>query len=130
MTTDPIADMLTRIRNAQAVKKEFIEVPFSGVKFKIARLLERKKAVDSVKLVKAKNYKIIKIFLKYENGKPAIEGLKRISKPGQRIYKKAKEIKKVKGGFGFAIISTPKGVLTDEEARREKVGGELICEIW
>ena len=128
--TDPISDMLTRIRNAQAVKKDYVDIPFSGVNFRIAMLLEEKKMVKEVRLVKEKDFKVIKIILKYEDGKPIIGGLKRISKPGQRIYKKTKEIKKVRGGFGFSIISTPKGILTDSQARKEKVGGELICEIW
>jgi len=129
--TDPIADMLTRIRNAQAVKHPTVDVPFSNLKLKLAQILLREKFVSDVKKVKSKGYKMIRIYLSYSSdGKPAISGLKRISKPGRRIYKKAKEIKKVKGGYGVAVISTPKGLLTDKEARAQKVGGEVICEIW
>jgi small subunit ribosomal protein S8 len=128
---DPIADMLTQIRNALATKKEKVFVPFSNLKFEIAKILEKEKFVEKIEKVGKKVKKKIKIILKYDNNKvSAISGLKRISKPGQRIYQSFKKIKPVKRGYGIAIISTPKGLMTDKEARKQKLGGEVICEIW
>lgn len=126
---DPIADMLTRIRNAQAVGHQTVDIPFSNLKLKITQILLKENFISDFR--KAKDQKKIKIFLKYDEEKnPAISGLKRVSKPGQRIYQKAKEIKKIKRGYGIAIISTSKGLLTDKEARAQKVGGEVLFEIW
>ena len=128
---DPIADMLTVIRNAQAVKKDTVVVPFSNLKYEIARILEKNGFVDKVAKEGRKTKRAIMITLKYGEAKePAISGLKRISKPGQRIYKKFKELKSVKSGFGIAIISTSKGLMRDKEARKQKLGGEIICEVW
>ena len=127
---DPIADMLTKIRNALLVKKEKVLVPFSKLKFQIAKILQEKGFVENVERKRRKAKKVIEITLKYSNGESAISGLKRISKPGQRIYLPAKKIKRVKGGFGIAIISTSRGLMTDEEARKRRLGGEVICEIW
>jgi len=128
--TDPIADMLNIIRNAQMAGREEAPVPFSGIKFNIAQILEKNKFVDKVEKKGKKNGKFMSIVLKYDNKAPAISGLKRISKPGQRIYFAAKDIKSVRGGYGIAIISTPKGLMTNKEARKQKIGGELICEVW
>jgi len=129
--SDPIADMLTRIRNAQAVGQAFTEIPFSKVKFLVAKILVDKGFLKEAKEVRKKDKKFIKAFLKYRKDKtPAISDLKRISKPGQRIYKKAIEIKKVKSGYGFSIVSTSKGIMTGEEARKNNLGGEILCEIW
>ncbi len=127
---DPISDMLTSIRNALAVKRETVKVPFSNLKFEIAKILEKKGFIEKAEKKETKKRKEIEIKLKYENGLPAISGLKRVSKPGQRVYLPAKKIKKVKGGYGIAIISTSKGILTDKEAKKLKVGGEVLCEIW
>jgi len=138
--TDPITDMLNRIRNAQAVLKSTVDVSFSNLKYEIAKILEKKGFIAKVEKKGKKIKRIIEITLKYNGEKvaggeghqklPVISGLKKISKPGQRIYKKAKEIKPVKGGYGMAIISTPKGLMTDKEAKKRKLGGEIICEIW
>ncbi len=128
---DPIADMLTRIRNAQAVGHQTINIPFSVLKSKLAQILVKENFIIDFKKMKRFKQKFLRICLKYnDQNAPAISGLKRISKPGRRIYKKAPEIRKVKGGYGLAIISTPKGLMTDREARKEKTGGEVICEIW
>jgi len=128
---DTIADMLSKIRNAQAVRQESVDVPFSKIKLEIARILLERGFVKEVKKIKKQGHKFIRIFLKYTSAKtPVISGLRRISKPGRRIYRKKEEFKKVKGGYGFAIVSTSKGVMTDEEARKNKVGGEVICEVW
>lgn len=127
---DPITDMLNRIRNAQAVLKTQVSLPFSNLKYEIAKILEKEAFIKKVEKKGKKNKKTIEIILKYDDKTPAISGLKRISKPGQRIYLPAKKIKKVKGGYGIAIISTSKGLMTDKEARKQKVGGEVLCEVW
>jgi small subunit ribosomal protein S8 len=128
--TDPISDMLNRIRNAQAVLKETVDIPFSDLKYGIAKILEKKGFITKVEKKGKKVRRTVEITLKYNAKQPAISGLKRISKPGQRIYKNAKEIKPVKGGYGVAVISTSKGLMTDKEARKKKLGGEILCEIW
>ncbi|MEK7519453.1 MAG: 30S ribosomal protein S8 [Patescibacteria group bacterium] len=137
--TDPITDMLNRIRNAQAVLKDQVALPFSKIKYEIAKILEREGFIEKVEKKGRKIKKIIEITLKYTNEdldqsslrkNLVISGLTRISKPGQRIYVKARKIKIVKSGYGIAIISTPKGLMTNKEARRQKLGGEVICEIW
>ncbi len=128
--TDPITDMLNQIRNAKAVGKTEVLLPFSKLKNEIALILAREGFLGEIKkVVKGKN-KILKINLKYDNQVPAVEGLKRVSKPGQRIYAGVHEIKKVQGGFGISIISTPKGLMTNKEARKAKLGGEVLLEIW
>lgn len=128
--TDPITDMLNRIRNAQAVSHPTVDVPFSNLKYEIAKILEKQGFIQKVERRGRKAKKYIEITLKYNNGMPAISGLKRISKSGQRIYSKAKELKPVKGGYGIAIISTPAGLMTNKEARKKRLGGEILCEIW
>ena len=129
--TDPICDMLNRIRNAQAVLKETVDIPFSDLKYGIAKILEKKGFVTKIGKKGKKVRRTIEITLKYDANQPAISGLKRVSRPGQRIYKKAKEVKPVKGGYGVAVISTSKeGLMTDKEARKKKLGGEIICEVW
>ena len=127
---DPIADLFNRIRNAQILSHSEVRVPFSKLKYEIAKVLEQEKFVGKISKVGRKTRKIIKIDLKYENGQPAISGLKKISKLGQRVYLPVKKIKPVRGGYGVALISTPKGLMTDRKARKQKVGGEIICEIW
>lgn len=128
--TDPITDMLNRIRNAQAVNHLTVDIPFSNLKNEIAKILEKENFIEKIEKKNKKTKKVIEIALKYTDKTPAISGLRRVSKPGQRIYVSAKKIKKVKGGYGFAIISTPKGLMTDKEARKQKTGGEILCEIW
>ena len=128
--TDPIADMLNRIRNAQAVLHQTVNIPFSNLKYEIAELLKKHGFVEKVERKGKKINKTIEITLKYEGKTPVISGLKRISKPGQRIYKGSKELRRVRGGYGIAVISTPKGLMTNKEARRQKIGGEVLAEIW
>lgn len=131
---DPISDMLIRIKNAQAVKKEQILVPFSRVKFDIANILKSAGFVFSVEKRKKKAEKsehdILSIVLKYQDDHGALNGIKIISKPSRRIYIKAKDIKLVRSGKGLAVISTPKGIMTSGEAKKQNLGGELICEIY
>lgn len=128
--TDPISDMLNRIRNAQMAGKPEVSIPFSNLAFDISQVLEKNKFVGKVEKRGKKNKKFFDITLKYENKVPALSGLKRISKPGQRIYLPFNKIRRVRGGFGISIISTHKGLMTGAEARKQKLGGEMLCEIW
>ena len=127
---DPIADMINRLANAQAVKKETVEVPFSQIKYAIAKILEEKGFVKNVEFKGKRTKKIIEISLLYPNGIPRITGVKRISKPGQRVYAPFQGVRRIRSGWGIAIISTSKGLMTDREAQKEKVGGEILCEIY
>lgn len=128
--TDPIADMLTRIRNAVAVKKPTVVLPFSKLKFTIAQLLEAEQYIDKAEKIANGKFDEIKIVLKYTNHGPAIRHIRRLSKPGQRVYVSSVEIPRVLNNYGLAILSTPKGVMTSREASRQRIGGELMCEIW
>lgn len=128
--TDPIANALTQIRNAQAVGKQTVEIPFSRLTYGIAKILEQKGFVKSVELHGRKIRKNLLLALQYNDKAPAVSGVKRISKPGQRIYVGSKDLKRVKQGYGIAIISTSKGLMTDEEARKQRKGGEVLCEVW
>lgn len=128
---DPITDLFNRIKNAQAVFHSTVFVPFSKFKYEILKILEKKGFIERFETKGRKNKKVLKIILKYDEEKrPMIMDFKRISKPGQRIYQPYQKIKKVKGGQGIAIISTSKGLMTDQEAKKQKIGGEVICEIW
>lgn len=129
--TDPIADMLTRIRNANMVSHETVEVPASKLKIELAKLLKSEGFIADYEVKDAGKFKVIVITLKYDiNKKPVISKLERISKPGLRTYHKAKTLPKVLGGLGVAIISTSKGLMTDRKARKENVGGEVLCYIY
>lgn len=129
--TDPIADMLTRIRNANMVRHESVEFPASRMKREIAEILKREGFIRDAEYIEDNKQGIIRVFLKYgPNNEKVITGLKRISKPGLRVYVKANEIPRVLRGLGIAILSTNKGILTDKEARQQKVGGEVIAYVW
>ena len=129
--TDPIADMLTRIRNAIAQRHERVEVPFSKLKLAISKVLERKGFIRGVEMRKLRGKKVLELELRYlQTGDSAIAELKRVSKPGVRKYQGALQLRRVKGGYGIAIISTSKGVMTDREAKEQGFGGEILCEVW
>jgi len=130
MVIDPIADMLTRIRNAQAVAHQTVVIPFSKLKLKLAEILVKQGLFKKATPQGRKTRKVIEIELKYTKGQPVISNIKRISRPGRRIYIKKDEIRLIRQGFGLSIISTPKGLMTDAEARKKGLGGEVICEIW
>lgn len=130
VVNDPIADMLTRIRNAQIAKHDVVVLPASNTKKAIAKILLAEGYVKSVDFIDEAPQGSIKIALKYVNKQPVIAGLKRISKPGLRVYARAEELPKVLGGLGIAIISTSKGLMTDKEARKEMIGGEVLAYIW
>lgn len=129
--TDPIADMLTRIRNANVVRHEVVELPASNIKKEIANILKDEGFIRDAEFIEDDKQGIIRLFLKYgPNNERVITGLKRISKPGLRVYVKSEEVPKVLGGLGIAVLSTSKGVMTDKEARRQQVGGEVLAYIW
>lgn len=129
--TDPIADMLTRIRNANVVKHDSVDVPASNMKKTIAEILLNEGFIKSFDVIEDGKQGIIRIQMKYGSNKErVITGLKRISKPGLRVYAKQDDIPKVLGGLGIAVISTSKGVITDKEARKLNVGGEVVCYVW
>ncbi|OMF23732.1 30S ribosomal protein S8 [Paenibacillus sp. FSL H8-0548] len=129
--SDPVADMLTRIRNANVVRHETVEMPASKMKKQIAEILKREGFIRDAEYIEDNKQGIIRIFLKYgPNQERVITGLKRISKPGLRVYTQSTEIPRVLGGLGIAIISTSKGIMTDKEARQVKSGGEVVCYIW
>jgi len=131
MMTDPIADMLIRIKNASMARHKSVIVPASKIKLEIARILKEEGYIEDFKYIEEKPQAKIEIILKYdENKRPVIAGVKRVSKPGRRIYRGYRNLPKVLDGFGIAIVSTPQGIMTDHEARKRKVGGEVLCEIW
>lgn len=127
---DPITDMLNQIRNAKAVEKPEVSMPLSKAKYEVAKILVREGFITEVKKITKGKAKLMKIVLKYNDGVSKILNLRRVSKSGQRIYAKVSEIKKVKGGYGISVISTSKGLMTNKEAYKQKLGGEIICEVW
>lgn len=132
MTTDPIADLLTRIRNAHTAKHDRLDVPASKLKLEVCRILAEQGYIQSFEYLDEDPVKKnIRIFLRYaRGGEPAIRHMRKISKPGRRVYRKADDVPQVLSGLGIAIVSTSQGVLTDHQARERRVGGELLCEIW
>ena len=131
MVTDPIADILTRIRNANAMRYKQVEIPASNLKIEIAKILKEEGFVADYKIKENNIQNIIVLTLKYgQNKERVINGLKRISKPGLRVYAKASEMPKVLNGLGIAIVSTSKGLMTDKNARKESLGGEVLAYIW
>lgn len=129
--TDPIADMLTRIRNASKAYHESVDVPASKMKQEIARILKEEGYIRDYALIQEGGFPVVRVFLKYADDKTrAIAGIRRISKPGLRVYAKKTELPRVFGGLGIAIISTPRGVMTDRQARKEQIGGEVVAYVW
>lgn len=129
--SDPIADMLTRIRNANMVRHEKLELPASNIKTQIADILKREGFIRDYEVIKDDKQGVLRMFLKYGAGdERVITGLKRISKPGLRVYAKADELPRVLNGLGIAVVSTSKGILTDKEAREQAIGGEVLAYVW
>ncbi len=129
--SDPIADMLTRIRNAIMARHDSVLIPTSRMKLSIARILKGEGFITDYEVLRSKPHRAIKIYLKYsDKNQPVLSGLERVSKPGLRVYVQQKEIPRVYGGLGIAIVSTPKGVLTGQQAWHQGVGGELLCYVW
>jgi small subunit ribosomal protein S8 len=130
MLTDPIADMLTRIRNAVGIKAEKVDIPISKMKLEIAKILKEEGFIRAYKILKDRKQGILRVIPKYLDNESVISGLKRISKPGRRVYVDRKEIPTVMAGLGIVILTTSKGILSDKVCRREGIGGEVICYIW
>lgn len=128
--TDPIADMLTRIRNAYRAEKKLVDIPSSRLKIGIARVLYDRGYIRGFRKIDDNLQGVLRIYLAYRNGQPLIVGLKRVSKPGCRIYAGAKDIPRVMGGRGMAVLTTPKGIMADSDARSQSVGGEVMLHIW
>jgi small subunit ribosomal protein S8 len=131
MMTDPIADMLTRVRNAYRSNKDYVDIPASKIKAQIARILLEGGYIGNVKFINDGLQGSIRVYIKYTDGrKSAIEGIRRISMPSRRVYVTRDRLPRVMGGFGTAILSTSRGVMTEKEARKHGVGGEVLCHIW
>jgi len=129
--TDPIADMLTRIRNGLMARLERVDVPSSNIKVSLARILKEEGYIKNFKVIKDKKQGVLRVFLRYnEDNSPVIQGIQRVSKPSRRVYVQADNIPPVLSGLGVGIITTSKGIVTDREARRQKIGGEIICAVW
>jgi len=129
--TDPIADLLTRIRNGAHARKEQVDMPWSRVKTRIAEVLVAEGYLKEATVVESDNRKILRVWLRYDNdNRPVITGIQRVSRPSLRVYVGADEIPQVRRGLGINVVSTPSGIVTDREARKRKMGGELICSVW
>ena len=129
--TDPIADMLTRIRNAGHARFDKVDIPASRMKISLARILKDEGFIKNYKVIKDNRQGILRVYLKYgDQQQSLIQGLRRVSKPGRRVYAGSEELPRVQGGLGVAVISTSKGVVSDRQARKMQVGGEVLCEIW
>ena len=129
--TDPVADMLTRIRNAMKAAHELVTIPSSKLKINLANVLKSEGYIKNLRIISDGRHRYIRVFLKFDkNGVPVIEGLKRISKPSCRVYAGYNEIPEVLNGYGVNIVSTSKGIMTDREAREQKAGGEILCAVW
>lgn len=129
--TDPLADMLTRIRNGCMVKKKTVDVPASKIKSDIAKVLKDEGYIKTFKTIKDDKQGVLRITLKYDDEKNSVvEGIKRVSKPGCRVYARGKDVPKVINGYGIAIVSTSKGLMVDREARKSNTGGEILCNVW
>ena len=130
MFTDPIADMLTRIRNASSAKKSELVLPYSKFKASLAELLKKEGFVSAFNELTG-DHKLLQVHLKYSvEGEAVITGIKRVSKPGQRIYVPAEKIPRTNSGYGITVVSTSRGLMTDKQARKEKIGGEVVCQVW
>ena len=131
MVTDPVADLLTRIRNGSLAEHEKVDIPSSKLRVRLAEILKEEGFIKNFRLIEDKRQGVLRVYLKYGPGQErVISGLRRVSKPGKRLYVGADRIPTVLGGMGVAILSTPRGVLTDRESRKAKVGGEVLCYVW
>lgn len=129
--TDPISDLMTRIRNAQLAKHDRLDIPASKLKTEMCRVLKQEGFIENYRLVEAEPQSAIRVYLRYsDEGIPAIEHMARVSKPGRRVYRGVDDLPEVRNGLGVGIISTSHGLLTDREARERRVGGEFLCELW
>lgn len=130
MMTDPIADMLTRIRNAAQARHRRVDMPVSKLKAEIARLLKENHFIQDYKILDDGRHGVLRLYLRYYEGNPVIRNVERVSRPGRRVYKGVQELPRVRNGLGMAIVSTSKGMMTDRQARAEKIGGEVMALVW
>lgn len=130
MMTDPIADMLTRIRNAAGARQRRVDMPVSKLKTELARILKENHFIQDYKVLDDGRHGVLRVYLRYYEGRPVIRSLQRVSRPGRRVYRGAKTMPRVRGGLGVAIVSTPQGVMTDKQARARNVGGEVMAVVW
>jgi len=130
MMTDPISDMLNRMRNAILRKYDFVDIPSSKVKQNLVRIFKKEGFVQAVETVTEGSHPVIRVRLKYVNEQPVINGMRRVSRPGRRVYVGKDKIPRVRGGLGMAIVSTPQGMMTGQESQKRQMGGEVICYIW
>ena len=130
MMTDPIADMLTRIRNASLAKHKRVDLPVSKLKSEIARILKENHFIQDYKILDDGAHGVLRLYLRYYEDRPVIRNVQRVSRPGRRVYKAADDMPRIRGGLGMAIVSTSKGMMTDKQARQNKVGGELMALVW
>lgn len=130
MMTDPIADMLTRVRNASLAKHKRVDLPVSKLKTEIARILKESHFIQDYKVLDDGAFGVLRLYLRYYEDRPVIRNVQRISRPGRRVYKAAGDLPRVRGGLGVAIVSTSKGMMTDKQARANKVGGEVMALVW
>lgn len=129
--TDPLADMLTRMRNAGKAGFDKVDIPASRMKIALARIFKEEGFIKNYKVIKDNRQGLLRVYLRYdEHNQPLIQGIERVSKPGRRVYVGHEDLPRVQGGLGVAVISTPKGVVTDKQARKLKVGGEVLCQVW
>ena len=130
MMTDPIADMLTRVRNAAGARQRRVDMPVSKLKTEVARILKENHFIQDYKVLDDGRHGVLRLYLRYFEGKPVIRALNRVSKPGRRVYKGARTLPRIRAGLGIAILSTPKGVMTDKQARAQNIGGEVMALVW
>ena len=128
--TDPVADMLTRLRNSISARHQKVDVPASKLKAEIARILKEEGYISNFKATEEEGHKVLRIYLKYSNNEAAISNVERVSRPGCRVYVRRSEIPRVLGGLGINILTTPRGVMTGRQARKQGLGGEVLCQIW
>jgi len=130
MLTDPIADMLTRVRNAAQAKHRRVDIPVSKLKTEIARILKENHFIQDFKILDDGRFGVLRVYLRYYEGRPVIRTLMRVSRPGRRVYRGVQDLPRVRGGLGIAIVSTSKGMMSDRQARAEKLGGEVMALVW
>jgi small subunit ribosomal protein S8 len=130
MMTDPIADLLTRIRNGMGARHKRVDIPVSKIKVEVVRILKENHFIHDYKVLDDGRHGVLRVYLKYYEGKPVIRAVRRVSRPGLRVYKGADDLPRIRGGLGIAIVTTPKGVMSDKQARAQNVGGEVMAEVW
>jgi small subunit ribosomal protein S8 len=130
MMTDPIADLLTRIRNGMGARHKRVDIPVSKIKVEVVRILKENHFIHDYKVLDDGRHGVLRVYLKYYEGKPVIRAVRRVSRPGLRVYKSAQDLPRIRGGLGISIVTTPKGVMSDKQARAQNVGGEVMAEVW